>query len=284
MAILNIKSLKKLAKEDNLLGHDYLEQNFEPASYDLRIGTIYKDGKIISAEHPKSPHYFTKIKPSEIVTFHTLEKVKIPHNCCGTVFALNSYSSSGLLILNPGHIDPGFEGYISVCAINLSEQEFDVDLGKEIFTLIVEELDEIVPKKYRYQNPKYLNRKEFEEKQYKDRFQKLSNSFFDLILSYDKSNKLLKDLKVYEKVKVQLKKVFSILVTAASILGGIFLLFPDSSIFNNESKNREVIEKYKDSINNLKENNLLLFKQTDSIHKVLKNSIQKRTDTLIKKN
>lgn len=76
MAILNIESLKKLAKEDKLLGDDYLDENFEPASYDLRIGTIYKDGKIISNDHPQSSLYFTKIKPSEIVTFHTLKKSK----------------------------------------------------------------------------------------------------------------------------------------------------------------------------------------------------------------
>jgi deoxycytidine triphosphate deaminase len=283
MAILNIESLKKLAKNDKLLGDDYLDENFEPASYDLRIGTIYKDGKIISNDHPKSSNYFTKIKPSEIVTFHTLEKVKIPHDCCGTVFALNSYSSAGLLILNPGHIDPGFEGYISVCAINLSEQEFDVDLGNKIFTLIIEKLDDEVPKKYRYQNIESLTRKEFEELQYKNRFQKLSSSFFDLILSYDKSNKLLRDLKFYEKFKGWFKKIFSILVTAASILGGLYLVFPDSSIFNKESKNKVIIEQYKDSLNVSKKRNSILLKKNDSISKAFEYSNNKKNDTIIKK-
>ncbi|WOI23759.1 dCTP deaminase domain-containing protein [Nonlabens ulvanivorans] len=283
MAILNIESLKKLAKEDKLLGDDYLDENFEPASYDLRIGTIYKDGEIISSDHPKSPHYFTKIKPSEIVTFHTLEKVKIPNDCCGTVFALNSYSSAGLLILNPGHIDPGFEGYISVCAINLSEQEFDVDLGNKIFTLILEKLDDDVPKKYRYKNIENLTRKEFEELQYKNRFQKLSSSFFDLILSYDKSNKLLKDLKLYEKFKVWFKNILSILVTAASILGGLYLIFPDSSIFNKESKNKKIIKQYMDSLDVSKKTNTKLLKTNDSISKAFEYSTKKKNDTIIKK-
>jgi deoxycytidine triphosphate deaminase len=273
MAILNIESLKKLAKEDKLLGDDYLDENFEPASYDLRIGTIYKDGKIISNDHPQSSLYFSKIKPSEIVTFHTLEKVKIPHDCCGTVFALNSYSSSGLLILNPGHIDPGFEGYISVCAINLSKKEFDVDLGHKIFTLIIEKLNESI------------SRKEFEVLQFKNRFQKLSSSFFDLILSYDKSNKLLKNLKFYENLKGLFNKILLILVTAASILGGIYLIFPDSSIFNKESKNKVIINQYKDSLNVSKITNLSLLKINDSLSKAFdfEYSIKRDNETIIKK-
>jgi deoxycytidine triphosphate deaminase len=286
MAILNIESLKKLAKEDNLLGNDYLDENFEPSSYDLRIGTIYKDGEIISKDSPKSKYYFTKIKPSEIVNFHTLEKVKIPHDCCGTVFALNSFSSQGLLILNPGHIDPGFEGYISVCAINLSEKEFDVNLGEPIFTLIIEKLNESVPKKHRYKNKhENLTRKEFEEIQYQNRFQKLSNSFFDLILAYDKANKLLKDLKVYEKYKSIFKKGVFLLVTAASILGGIYLIFPDSSIFNKESKNKVIINQYKDSLNVSKKTNLSLLKINDSLSKAFdfEYSIKKDNETIIKK-
>ncbi|WP_445722250.1 dCTP deaminase domain-containing protein [Flavobacterium sp.] len=267
MAILNIDSLIKLAKEKHLLGDDYLEENFEPASYDLRIGTIYKDGKIISKDHPKSKFYFTKIKPSEIVTFHTLEKVKIPHDCCGTVFALNSYSSSGLLILNPGHIDPGFEGYISVCAINLSEQEFDVELGNKIFTLIINKLDNIVPEDKRYINNTSLNRKEFEKKQYKDRFQKLSSSFFDLILSHDKSNKLLKNLKIYERIKGYIIHILNILAISATILCGIYLIFPNSIIFNKETNNEIIINKYKDSLNIDKKINQQLLNENDSIKK-----------------
>jgi len=43
MPILNIESLKTLAAENNLFGKDSIEENFQPSSYDLRIGAIYRD-------------------------------------------------------------------------------------------------------------------------------------------------------------------------------------------------------------------------------------------------
>ncbi len=51
-------------------------------------------------------------------------------------------SSQGLLILNPGHIDPGFKGPISICAINLSKENFKINIGDDAFTLIISDLSE----------------------------------------------------------------------------------------------------------------------------------------------
>ena len=253
MSILNIETLKDLARKHNLFGADYSDENFQPCSYDLRIGTIYKNEKIVSASHPESSVYFVKVKPSEIITLLTLEEVNMPQDCCGTVFAINSHSSSGLLILNPGHIDPGYKGPISICAINLSKKPIKLRLKDSIFTIILEKLDKQIPEGNRYINKEYDSRKDLEEVHYKERFSNLSNSFFDLVLGYEKANKLLVD-RIYDNFKNFLKKTGGILIAIASILGGFYLIFPNSILFNLNKKepvineNIKVIDNYKDSL------------------------------------
>jgi deoxycytidine triphosphate deaminase len=256
MSVLNIEALRDLADNHNLLGDNFDCNNFQPSSYDLRIGTIYKDGRIYSKSHPDKNCYFISVKPSEIITLLTLEEINIPQNCCGTVFALNRFSSTGLLILNPGHVDPGFEGPISICAINLSKEPIKLSLEDDIFTLIIDKLDEGVPKESYYINKKFSSRKELEEKQYKTRFENLSKSFFDLVVGYEKANKLLID-RIYTNFTSYFKKLILILVPICAILAGVYLLFPDLSIFKTDSKesieieNFKTIEIYKDSIVNL---------------------------------
>jgi deoxycytidine triphosphate deaminase len=256
MAILNIDSLKKLAKENKLLGDNYKLENFQPSSYDLRIGTIYNNNKIISADHPDSSTYYVEVRPSEIITMLTLEEVNMPHNCCGTVFALNNHSSTGLLILNPGHIDPSYIGPISVCAINLSKESIKISLNDKIFTLIVEKLNKVVSEKDRYKNKTLTSRKIFEENQYKTNFSKLSNSFFDLVVGYKDQKKLLGEV-LYERfwhyVKIFLK-ILAAIATIAGILRFIYALYPEEINELIKNKETEIIKEkdYKINLLNLK--------------------------------
>ncbi len=161
------------------------------------------------------------INPSEIVTMLTLEEITIPHNCSGTVFAKNSFSSNGFLILNPGHIDPGFQGRLTICAINLSTKTETIWIGRNIFTLIISELDSEVPKEYHFKNKKIVDRKTEELLFHNQKFKFFSNSIFDLILNND-SNKLS------EKVLIQIqnrqsKTILEYKWAIISVLVAIFL-------------------------------------------------------------
>ncbi len=109
MAIIIKDELLILANNPNvkILGDDFDSANFESCSYDLRIGAVFIGDKIISQHHQQNSNWNINVKPSEIVTILTLEDVNLPKDICATVFAINSLSSTGFLILNPGHIDPG---------------------------------------------------------------------------------------------------------------------------------------------------------------------------------
>lgn len=279
MGVLNKKELLALAKNHELfINNDFIEKNFKSASYDLRIGTIFKDNKIFSKDHPNDSISFIEVKPSEIVTMLTLEVVNIPNKYVGTVFAINRMSSKGLLILNPGHIDPGFKGPVSICAINLSKESFKLNLGDSIFTLVVNELKKELEEKDLY-NPSYdkTKRKEYEKSYDKNSFSRLSKSFFDLIVGYEKAKELLIS-RLYDRLKLKLKKIGSFLIWVTAILGGIYLIFPSSSLFVNKSKlekdyqieiserdsiinSKDIIIEAKDSIIVTKELELSKFKE-----------------------
>jgi deoxycytidine triphosphate deaminase len=263
MAVINKNKILTLANSADLLGSDFEIKNIKGSSYDLRIGTIYKKGEIYSENHPNDSISFIKIKPSEIVTMLTLEVVNIPPNMVATVFAINRMSSKGLLILNPGHIDPGFKGPISICAINLSKEPFKLSLGDDIFTIVFSELDT-------HLNPSDLfssgfnssDRKGYEKKYDKNSFSNLSNSFFDLIVGYEKSKKLLIK-KLVQNFWGLFKKTFTTVAIAISIIAGFYSLIPKSFIFgdikeikenyNEDISKKDSIIKIKDSIINRKE-------------------------------
>jgi len=254
MANLNNESLKKLAREQKFLGNDYLEENFQPSSYDLRIGTIFKNGKIYSTNQKNTSH--VTIKPSEIVTMLTLEELNLPHTVCGTVFAKNSFSSKGILILNPGHVDPGFKGPLTICAINLSTKEETLWIGRKIFTLVITELNDVVQKEFQFKNKPEVDRKTHELLFWNQKFKDFSNSMFDLVLNND-SNEFAE--KVYKQIQAKKAEKFlsntwaitGIIITVvlaifvyASDLFGFYEREPEIKIDYLIEQNQELQEKY----------------------------------------
>ena len=259
MSIINKNKILQLAKENELLGSDYSEKNIKGSSYDLRIGTIFitkdneKNEKIISVE--RNNNRIVEILPSEIVTMLTLEHINMPDSICGTVFPINSLSSKGFSILNPGHIDPGFSGPISVCAINLSNEIIRLSLKDDIFTIIFDTLEE--PTNIYTQNNSG-KRYDIENEFYKNRASKLSPSIFDLITINKYIPYLREQVEYVIKVKINkaIKIFFYILVGFATIFGTIYALKNTS---NNEIKNFENKIKKQKELNNNQLNSLYIY-------------------------
>jgi deoxycytidine triphosphate deaminase len=228
MSVLNIEALRDLASNHKLFDN-FDNNNFQPSSYDLRIGTIYQDKVIWSYDNPIENKHYIEVHPSEIITMLTQERIKMPHDCCGTVFSLNSKSSSGFLILNPGHIDPGFEGPISICAINMSTEIKRLRLSDKIFTLIINKLDnEVVEIKDQYQNKKNKVRRDEEISQYRNRFSKLSKGFFELAINDDiLPNQLA--IKIFDVLKKKYTKWIIGIVTSIVTIIGIIQMLPSES-------------------------------------------------------
>lgn len=113
------------------------ESSVEPCSYDMKIGTIFSNGQVVNGSHPKANEQVI-IQPGEIISVFTFEELDLPVNIAATAFAMNSQSSRGLLVLNPGHIDPGFKGSLTVKVLNLRKVPLALGLGTPIFTIVFE--------------------------------------------------------------------------------------------------------------------------------------------------
>jgi hypothetical protein len=70
----------------------------------------------------------------------THEDVVLPADMVATVYSRNSLALKGILALNAGHIDPGFEGPIVVRLINLRATPWTLTLGEPIFTIVFQTL------------------------------------------------------------------------------------------------------------------------------------------------
>jgi deoxycytidine triphosphate deaminase len=129
-----------------------LVKNGDPASvqscsYDLRIGTIFQNGKSINRQNAGSADQ-VELKPGGVISMFTHEELVLPADICATVFPLNSQSSRGILVLNPGHVDAGFSGAITVKLLNISKHEKIIKLGEPIFTAIFDRLEQATMEPY----------------------------------------------------------------------------------------------------------------------------------------
>jgi len=137
VGILNDEAIKSEIKAGRLItGAD--ENNIQACSYDMRIGSIFRRGVPIKTLPVQEEDI--QVQPGEVVSLFTLEEVNLPADISATAFAINEMSSQGLLVLNPGHVDPGFSGPLTVRAINIRKNTKTINLGTKIFTVIFERL------------------------------------------------------------------------------------------------------------------------------------------------
>jgi deoxycytidine triphosphate deaminase len=119
----------------------------QSCSYDLRIGSIFQDGRCLNEQNAGAIDQ-VELKPGGVISMFTHEELMLPTDVCATVFPLNSQSSRGLLVLNPGHVDAGFSGAITVKLLNISKHAKILKLKEPIFTAIFDRLEHATSEPY----------------------------------------------------------------------------------------------------------------------------------------
>lgn len=117
-----------------------LIQNGDPnrvstCSYDMAVGIIFRKGQVIDSSSPPKDQQIV-VNPGEVVTMLTAEILNLPNDIAATAYAMNSKSSEGFLVLNPGHVDPGYIGALEIKAINLRKVPLALGIGNKIFTVV----------------------------------------------------------------------------------------------------------------------------------------------------
>lgn len=110
----------------------------QPSSLDLTMGLIYlpETGESESGG-VKKPLTYYRFPPGSTAIIETRETVRMPATVAGFGFPPTEVSTAGILMTNPGHVDPGYKGTLKFTVINMSRQEFDLKEGKRIVTLLL---------------------------------------------------------------------------------------------------------------------------------------------------
>jgi deoxycytidine triphosphate deaminase/uncharacterized small protein (DUF1192 family) len=110
-------------RANGLIKHD-IEEHYRAASYDVCVGTILTiDGREVQE---------LKLEPQGIVEVISREEVRIPHNIVGYAMVKTTLCNEGILPLNIGIIDPGYEGPISATLLNFGKKDYLIT-GLEVF-------------------------------------------------------------------------------------------------------------------------------------------------------
>jgi deoxycytidine triphosphate deaminase len=128
------------------------DSQVQPSSIDLTIGHIFfperdptEDGGL------NNPLENASLLPGQTAIVVAAEKAIFPANISGFAFPPTSISTAGILMTNPGHIDPGFVGYLSFTVINMSKKRYDLKKGKPLVTCLIVQLESNATLPYREQ-------------------------------------------------------------------------------------------------------------------------------------
>ena len=108
-------------------------ENVRPSCYDLTIGHIVTAGGIIRPTSQKSSHV---LKPGEVATLFSQQTINLPATISGLLIPKNTPATKGLLMLNLGHVEPGWHGPVTAQVVNLNRAPFLLSLGDPIFSIV----------------------------------------------------------------------------------------------------------------------------------------------------
>jgi dCTP deaminase len=109
----------------------------QASSVDLSVGGIFVPG-LSDNQHGGSdmPARSISLAQGEMAVIQTREKLALPSNLAGFGFPPSRLSIRGLLVTNPGHVDPGYQGSLHLTVINMGRHPIELASGNSIITLL----------------------------------------------------------------------------------------------------------------------------------------------------
>lgn len=110
----------------------------QSASLDLSVGCVFvpetKPDELGGVDTPMSSHV---LEPGHTAVVETGEVLDLPADVAALGFPPSSVSARGLLTTNPGHVDAGYHGRLSLTIINMGRKSREIKRGDVILTLIL---------------------------------------------------------------------------------------------------------------------------------------------------
>jgi deoxycytidine triphosphate deaminase len=147
--------------------------SYRAASYDLRIGRVIA----IQSENSKliEQNEFFLLPAQGMAEVVSLETVRVPDDVAGYASVMTRSARQGLLPLNTGIVDPGYEGRLSATVVNFGRTELNLKRGAPFLRLTF----------HRYSTPKEFQRPDpiLEEDFMRDRRSEVAENFSTLFLN-----------------------------------------------------------------------------------------------------
>ena len=98
-------------------------------TYDATVGVIISEGSVFDGNTFVLP-------PRGIVWVVSAETFAIPEDVTGLATLKTQWTHAGVLALNVGVVDPGWNGPLSTALVNFSNSNFSITKGSPFFRLI----------------------------------------------------------------------------------------------------------------------------------------------------
>lgn len=116
-------------------GTGHWDSRIQPASLDLTIGRILLPPEDMSSNEVRVESNID-LGEGKTAIIETLEELHLPPDLAAIGFPPSSVSLEGLLMTNPGHIDPGYIGKLKFTVINMGRQSYKLVSGNPICTVL----------------------------------------------------------------------------------------------------------------------------------------------------
>lgn len=140
----------KLLIDDELRAHILKNQlllnvragNVKGCTVDLTVGAIYVPGsKIDTLGSATKLRTEWTLKQGATAVIRTAETFCLDGNHTAVAFPASSVSLKGLLMTNPGHVDPNYNGELHLTVINMGREPYTLKNGDRLLRVMVFELD-----------------------------------------------------------------------------------------------------------------------------------------------
>jgi deoxycytidine triphosphate deaminase len=101
---------------------------------DLTIGNIFPTGSQSKANRDAKSVFW--LKPNHMVFVVSLQRITLPANVTGIASLVTTLTKKGILCLNTGIIDPGYDGHVGATLVNFSNKERPVELNERLFRVL----------------------------------------------------------------------------------------------------------------------------------------------------
>jgi dCTP deaminase len=115
--------------------------SIQAASLDLRIGRVFLPERKKGEGSYAQPIPVHHLPPGETAVVETQESMKLPNDLAGLVLPPDKMSQQAVLVTNPGHVDPGYEGPLKFTVINMGQDGYVLEQGDVIATLLLFQLE-----------------------------------------------------------------------------------------------------------------------------------------------